>query len=284
MRIMFHFYTATTTWFCAAPRMAVSIIIPGVVLFLVIYSVLDRDTLGTSTPAKAKTHKNITYELLSATKDSCDQKLNWSTRFTIGWLIFPLIMFLYWEYFVDYLSNHAVITTLAFENAPFLPRDHYNFYISCDRIGKFLGRSYLLIFSCTCPGQVKRVRINKTWILALIGLSHNLFFVTASWFRFVPHVGIIMALCCSEGFITGAIYVNSPHVVRDKFTSKETREFGLSLLTLGTAAGQIAAGLTGMFMEPALLEHCLHSLTLDTFCFTRFFKAAGWYENLHCST
>ena len=272
-----------TTWFCVAPRLALSVIIPGVLLILGAYAALDRKPLDEYS-AKPRTRKNVKYEMLSTTDESCDHNFTGFTRLTICWSILPLLIFLYWQYFVDYLSNHAVITTIAFQNSPFLPRDHYSYYISCDRIGKFCSSFFLVIFSCACPDHLGRVLTDRTWILALIGLSVHFVLVTASCFRFTPHVSIIMVLCFTEGLMAAAIYANSAYAIEDKFTSTRSREFGLSLLTLGVSAGEVAAGFMGMFIEPALLGHCLYALKLNEFCFTRFNTAKGWTENLHCNT
>ena len=272
-----------TIWFCVPPRLALSVIIPGVLLILGAYAALDRKPLDEYS-AKTQTRKNVKYEMLSTTDESCDHTFTGFTRLTICWSIVPLLIFLFWQYFVDYLSNHAVITTIAFQNSPFLPRDHYSYYISCNRIGKFCSYFFLFIFSCARPDHLGRVLTDKTWILALIGMSVHLVLVTASWFRFIPHVSIIMVLCFTEGLMTGAIYVNSAYVLEGTLTSTRSREFGLSLLTLGVSAGMLAAGLMGMFIEPALMGHCLYALKLNEFCFTRFNTAKGWTENLHCNT
>ena len=272
-----------TTWFCVAPRIALIIIIPGVLLIPGAYAALDRKPLEDYS-TKPQTRKGVKYEFLTTTDESCDHNFTVFTRLTIFWSILPLIIFLYWQYFVDYLSNNAVITTIAFQNSAFLPRDHYSYYMSCNRIGKFCSSFFLLIFSCTCPDHLGRVLTDKTWILALIGMSVHFVLVTASWFRFIPHVSIIMVLCFTEGLMTGAIYVNYAYAIEDKLTSIRSREFGLSLLTFGVSAGQLAAGLMGMFIEPALLGHCLYALKLNEFCFTRFNTAKGWTEDLHCNT
>ena len=272
-----------TIWFCVAPRLALSVIIPGVLLILGAYAALDRKPLDEYS-AKSQTRKDVKYELLSTMNESCDHNLTGFTRLTICLSILPLLIFSYWQYGIDYLSINAAITTIAFQNSPFLPRDHYSYYISSDRIGNFCSSFFLLIFAYTCPDHLGCVLTDKTWMLALIGMSVHLVLVTASWFRFIPHVSIIMVFCFTEGLLTGAIYVNSAYVIKDKLTSTRSRDFGLSLLTLGMSAGQLAAGLMGMFIEPALLEHCLYALKLNEFCFTRFNTAKGWTENLHRNT
>ena len=231
---------------------------------------------------KAPTHQGIKYELLTEANESWDQKLTWSRRVTVGWLVSPLIIFLYWGFFADYLSNRAAITSMAFRNAPFGSRQHYNYYTLCDKAGEVLGRSYLLIFAYTCSSQLKHVQINKTWILALVSMGHTIFFVTVSWYRIIPQVGVIMALCFTQGFTTGALYLNSPHVARDQISVKNSREFGLAMLILGSVAGQLAGGLLDTFTDPALEEHCLYALKLKTLCYTRFQTGNGWNKSRLC--
>lgn len=277
---MFLHLTATATWFCVAPQIAIAIILPGILLFLVVYASMDRSPLMDPW-VKSPSRNGIKYELLAAAGDSFQNKLTWSRRFAIGWLIFPLIVFLYWTNFADYLSSHATLTTTAFSRAPFRSRDHYNYYTICSHLGSLIGLSYLLVVSYTCPNLLKRVHINKTWILALIGVSHNILLVTIAWHRYVSHVGLVMVLCFTAGFTNGAIYSNSLHVVRENAADNNSREFGLSLLTLGVSAGQLAGGLLGLYTEVALREHCLYALKLKALCFTEFTQA-GWVGNNRC--
>ena len=124
---------------------------------------------------KPSSRNGIQHELLAAADETFENKLTWSRRGELGWLILPLIVFLYCVNYDDFLSNRAVVTTMAFQQAPFRPRDHYNYYALCSRLGNFFGLSYLLVVSYTCPSQLKHVRINRIWILALIAVSHNLY-------------------------------------------------------------------------------------------------------------
>ena len=250
-------------------------------LFFVVYGAVDRSPLR-DPRQKLPSRNGIKYELLAAADETFENKLTWSRRGAIGWLILPLIVFLYWVNFADFLSNRAVVTTMAFQKSPFRPRDHYHYYALYRLLGNLFGLSYLLVVSYTCPSQLKRVRINRIWILALIPVSHNLFFVTMSWYRYASQVGVIMALCFTGGFTAGAIYSNSPHVVREKAVDNNSREFGLCLLTLGVSVGQLAGGLLGLYTEEALKEHCLYALKLKALCFTEFRKS-GWIGNNRCS-
>lgn len=266
--------TATTTWFCVVPRIALAAILPGIVLFPVVYTALDRSPLRDPW-MEPPSRNGIKYELVAAVNETFESKLSWSRRWVFGWLIFPLIIFLYWANFTAFLSNDSVVTTMAFWTAPFRARDHNNYYTMCHHLGTVIGLSYLLVVSYTCPNQLKRVQINKPWILAVNCVVFNILLVTMSWYRYVHNVGVIMVLCFFSGFANGAIYVNSSHMVREKTADNNTREFGLSLLTLGVSAGLLAGGLLGLYTEPALRERCLYALKLGGLCLTEFRKG-GW--------
>jgi len=76
--------------------------------------------------------------------------------------IYPFISFLFFAYYVEYLENNAVISTLAFSDRPSFSRDHYLHYIIAHGVGKFLGRSHFLIASCACPKAVSYIRVRKS--------------------------------------------------------------------------------------------------------------------------
>jgi len=128
------------------------------------------------------------------------------------------------------------------------------------------------------------VRVKKTWILALIEIGHLLFFVFASWFRFAPHVSIIIMLCITEGFVAGSIYVNSAHTVSEVISEPKQREFALGLLTIGNGLGKLSAGFLGLYVEPQLKKHCVYDLELRDQCITRYPQKSGWTTDTHCSS
>ena len=98
---------------------------------------------------KPSSRNGIQHELLAAADETFENKLTWSRRGELGWLILPLIVFLYCVNYDDFLSNRAAVTTMAFQQASFRPRDHYNYYALCSRLGNFFGLSYLLVVSYT---------------------------------------------------------------------------------------------------------------------------------------
>ena len=270
------YFTGLTTWTCLSPRTTLLMTITWPFLLLFLYVVLDKESL--------KREQSIAEENAGVVEE--DEKghitISFSNKVTIAKDIFPFILFLFVTYFSEYLSNHAIITTLGFPNAPFAPRDHYPYYILCYHVGKFLGRSHMFIISAINPIIISYVHVKRTWVLALIVFLHGIFFLLASWFRFVPRVEIILALCFTEGFTAGSMYLNSALTVSGQITDPEGREFALCLLTVGNACGKLTAGLLGLFQEPFLRRHCYEDLGLGYYCLTRHEHRAAWTRNVNC--
>ena len=271
---------------CLPPKIAMSTTIPWPFLVLLMYAFLKKNDNGT-----AKDHGDVNYEELPSSENDTDEpkgtfqnSLTWKEKFSVAKQILPYIIYLFLTYFAEYLSNQAIITTIAFSNASFSPRDHYQYYIVCYQVGKFLGRSHIFFLSCTCSKVIPYVRVKKTWILALIEMGHLLFFVFASWFRFVPHVSIILILCVTEGFVAGSMYVNSAHTVSEVISESKQREFALGLLTIGNGLGKLSAGFLGLHVEPQLKKHCVYDLELRDQCITRYPQKSGWTTDTHCSS
>lgn len=250
------------------------------------YSILEKKDFG----AKETDSGSTKYEKLPSSENDFDEPasfengLAWKEKFSVAKQILPYIIYLFLTYFAEYLSNQAIVTTLAFSNASFSPRDHYQYYIVSYQLGKFLGRSHIFILSCTCSKVIPYVRVKKTWILALVEIGHLLFFLFASWFRFVPHVSVILILCVTEGFIAGSMYVNSAYTVSEVVSEPKQREFALGLLTIGNGLGKLTAGFLGLHVEPRLKKHCVYDLELRDQCITRYPKELGWTSNKHCGT
>ena len=263
-----------TTWSCLPPRSTIMTTIPWPFLLLLFYALLDKEPIGKK--------EIIPFSEDHPPVEDDSTTFSFRDRLNVAKDIFPYITFLFITYFSEYLSNHAVITTLAFPNAPFKPRDHYPYYILSYHVGKFMGRSHFFLVSAINPKLVHYIRIRRTWILALIASLHGLFFFLASWYRFVPRVEIIIALCFTEGFTAGSMYLNSAHTVSELIADQQKKEFALSLLTVGNACGKLAAGLCGLFQEPLLKKHCVEDLKLGEYCLTRHTRKAGWNKSFNC--
>ena len=260
--------------------------IPWPFLVLLMYAFLQKNDIN----GKTKELGDVNYEKLPSSEDTDESEgnfhnsLTWKEKFSVAKQIIPFIIYLFLTYFAEYLSNQAIITTIAFSNASFSPRDHYQYYIVFYQVGKFLGRSHIFFLSFTCAKVIPYVRVKKTWILALIEIGHLVFFVFASWFRFVPHVSIILILCITEGFVAGSIYVNSAHTVSEVIPEPKQREFALGLLTIGNGLGKLTAGFLGLHVEPQLKKHCVYDLELRGQCITRYPQKSGWTTDKHCSS
>ena len=263
-----------TTWSCLPPRSTIMTTIPWPFLLLLFYALLDKEPIGKK--------EIIPFSEDHPPVEDDSTTFSFRDRLNVAKDIFPYITFLFITYFSEYLSNHAVITTLAFPNAPFKPRDHYPYYILSYHVGKFMGRSHFFLVSAINPKLVHYIRVRRTWILALIASLHGLFFFLASWYRFVPRVEIIIALCFTEGFTAGSMYLNSAHTVSELIADQQKKEFALSLLTVGNACGKLAAGLCGLFQEPLLKKHCVEDLKLGEYCLTRHTRKAGWNKSFNC--
>ena len=248
------------------------------------FVILDKSNISTRFISRKEERQGHKYSPLRSSGEgelpaSTSPGLSWTDKWLTVKEIAPQITVLYVTYTAEYLSNHGVITTIAFSSSPFNPRDHYLYYLLCYQMGKFLGRSHMFFVSCTCPKMFPYVRVRKTWILALVEMFLLLLFIFDSWFRFVPHVSVILILCLIEGLTAGAVYINAAHNVSDAIDDPVRREFALGILTLGNATGKVLAGLLGLHVESLLKEHCLNKLKLDGECFTRYSKNAGWLEN-----
>ncbi|EDO34458.1 predicted protein, partial [Nematostella vectensis] len=173
-------------------------------------------------------------------------QLSMRDKLSVALEISPLIFSLFLTYFCEYLSNHAVITTLAFPNSTFSPRDHYPYYILIYNIGKFIGRSHIFFFACLLPSLLPYILVRQTWRLAILEFVHFVLFLSLSWFRFIPYVSAVLVLCFTEGFIAGSIYVNSVHTVSKTIAETKRKEFALGLITIGNAVGKMCAGFVGL--------------------------------------
>ena len=191
--------------------------------------------------------------------------------------IFFLMLFI--GMFCEYFILQAVITTMAFPDAPFGPRDHYVVYTLVLVIGELVGRSYGLILSCIKSDIDPYTR--HTWVLTAFLASDLIFLVFASWFRFLPSVWIILVVAFFVGAVVGALYVNSVATVGKNEASRASREFARAFVLNATSTGILLAALLGLFAEPLLREHCQHVAIETEYCFTR--SSSPWNANVTCS-
>ena len=76
-----------------------------------------------------------------------DYRLSVQEKFAVIWKMLPDLITIYIAWFSEYLVYVSIVTTLAFPNAPFSARDHYQYYIFALLGGEVVGRAHLVILS-----------------------------------------------------------------------------------------------------------------------------------------
>ena len=258
-----------TTWACVSPQLTLIIISPATLLILWFYYILDKDRIKPY--ALLDTYK----KLKSSESKSSDDYLNkdpfhlsWSEKFTGACQILPYMIALCTAYIAQYITIHAVLTTIAFQDAPFAPRSHFVYYVLLNGVGEFILRSYLSVVAWAKPLLVPRLVIKRTWIFSLILLAVMSFSICASYYRLFQTVWSVLLLCFIIGSLSGLVYVNTvcavPLAVEPKYT-----EFCMGLVSVGESAGALIASFVGLAIEPALRKHCTHIASESSLCYTR---------------
>ena len=177
----FSFFTGLTTWSCVSPNNTMMIMAGSPLLYLLFYAVMDKN--HSSKPEDSK-------ELDTDSQTT----LTWKEKISTAGKILPLVLALFVCYVSEYVIIQAVITTMAFPNAPFPPRVHYRYYIFIFLSGEFIARSYLAVIASLKPSLVNVFAIRRIWILSLILFGQLIFFTLAAWYRFLHDVWIVFIL------------------------------------------------------------------------------------------
>ena len=180
----------------------------------------------------------------------------------------PHLLPLFIAWFADYLTTQAVVTTLAFPNAPFEPRDDYQYYVVVRMLGEVVGRSYLVMLSIIKPDWVEKAKFSYLWVFAVIQAALLLFFILAAWYRFLTSIWIVVVISFFRGVVIGVAYVNALAFFRDRFEGPH-REFAMGYILVSIGLGSFVAALMGLITEPLLLDHCKTLVNKTDLCFTR---------------
>ena len=197
-----------------------------------------------------------------------DSSLSCQEKFMVIRQMLPNLIPIYIAWFSEYMIIQAVITTLAFPNAPFRPRDHYQYYIFVFLGGEVVGRSYLVALSYIKAEWAEKAKFPYLWVLSTIEVLHLLFFILAAWYRFLPSVWIVLLLSFTGGATIGVFFVNALAFFRDRFDDRY-KEFAMGYIVVAMGGGTFTASLVGLVTEPLLRRHCMLLLNNDDYCFTR---------------
>ena len=260
---IFHFrFLGLTTWSCITPNTAMMIMAGSPLMYVICYLIMDK-----------KHTKEIIEEKPEHAVPKQEEHLTLKEKFQTAKTILPLVVAIFVAYVCEYVTIQAIITTMAFPDAPFPPRVHYRYYIFIFLAGEFVARSYLAILSTLIPTIVPKLIIKRLWVLSLILFLHFAFLFAAAWYRFVHNVWLVFTLIFTAGLVAGAAFANA-FVTVSVDTPKKYKEFAMGFATIGMGAGTFLAGAIGLLLEPIIRDHCLGISKVPDYCFTRPF--GGW--------
>ena len=260
-----------TTWLCVSPEETTLTLIGLVVLNVVFYLLMERKHSNSTEGAQQATYKDVTYEKIpegSNTDASSPPVLTRDVKLKALKEICPSMMCVVISLLSEFLVLQAVLTTYAFPNSPFPPRDHYQYYMNLFLLGELIGRSYLAVVSLIKEELVPKLMVRKLWALTIIEVCILIFCSFATWYRFLPDITTLLLLSFLAGLMIGIIYAN----VLQGFTESydfQLREFVLGFVAVAVGIGMLAAGLLGLVVEPLFRQHCLKITDLAEYCFTR---------------
>ena len=215
---------------------------------------------------EATSHQEIPYSPLDSPVPRRQRQLTRGERARLIWYNMPLALSVYAGYIARYLSQQAIVTTIVFPSAGFSARDHYQYYLLPLFIGDVIGGSYgFLAQSLNCGRPLYRKYI---WFLSTFNVLCLIFLVFVSWFRFLPHVGIVMAICLAVSLSVGLVLCLTFEEANGEPNSVSI-EFSRAVLSAPISAGYLGAALLGLYVEPFLIEHCLYLTENAAYCLTR---------------
>ena len=183
-------------------------------LLPIMYCIMEKKHDKYPVVTKTTKHKDVKYTPLNTSSDeelhvSSETKVELSVRDKVDavWKALPFALTMITGYFSSFFTLQSVVTTLAFPDAPFGPRNHYIFYTLALMTGNLIGRTYALILAAI--NQDCRPYTRHTWIFSSLLAVILVFLVLGSWYRFLASVWIVMALMFIVGLLTEVLYTNS---------------------------------------------------------------------------
>ena len=260
-----------TTWFCVSTETTTLTVAGLVVFYVVFYFLMERKHSNSTEGAEKVTCKDVQYEKIpedSSTDASTPPVLTRDVKLEALKEICPSIVCVVISWLSQFLVTQAVITTYAFPNSPFPPRDHYQYYITLFLLGEFIGRSYLAVVSFIREELVPKLMVRKLWALTIIEVCILIFCLFVTWYRFLPDITTLLLLSFLAGLIIGIMYANVLQVFTESYEFP-VKEFVLGFVASATGIGVFTAGLLGLVIEPLFRQHCLTITDLAEYCFTR---------------
>ena len=256
-----------TTWFHISLNTTLLAIIWVPFLLPIFYLLMDKKHCNEESVSKPTSYEDVPYSPLNPVPEENARKLTLQERVKVMWENGLLFVSLFIGEFCEYLLIGAIVTTLAFPNAPFTPRDHYQYYVLASMIGELLGTSYGLVMfclKCRLPDYTKH-----TWLFAMITTACTSFLASAAWFRFLQSVWVVICVVFVVGLTNGALYNCTFAAAAASKSSSRHKGFALAFLTAASGAGPFAANLLGIYFEPLMRGHCVSIIRDVKNCITR---------------
>ena len=258
---------------CLSPGVSLLVLAALWILFPISYFAI-KERSSSNYPTSYKEVPYIPVE--SDSNDTPEPKLSCNSMLSLVWKTQGLFIALFASIFSKQLLVSGVVTTKAFTDVPFTPRNQYLLYMLAYGTGDFLGRPYLGFFSL-CGIQDKFI-IRKTWILAFLNVSILIFMVFDSWFRLLPDLYVAVVLVLINSLLSGMVFVNSFLIVGESLSVEEKR-FCRALLTGAMWTANLAVALIALDTEARLRENCLLFFR-EGACYTR--SRTGWNPTISC--
>jgi len=257
-----------TTWFCVTPSITLAILGSTALLYLVCYYVIKKTSNQNAAGGYVRLENSDT-EGVEQEKSTQQSKLSTKDKMSVlkklfSYIAVPSLVVFYCKY----LIIQSVVTTVAFKNAPFRPRDHYQYYVFILLFGDLIGKSHRAILAAISSRCLYDTTHKGLWVLTLIESFHMIFLCFESWYRFVPRVEIVLILCFSSGVFSGMLYSNAMEFFSTLLEGKQ-REFGMGFSLCLMDVGALVAAFAGLYLEPRLREHCVDYVEESIYCVTR---------------
>ncbi|KAJ7365164.1 battenin CLN3 protein [Desmophyllum pertusum] len=113
-----------TTLVCVSPKTTVLITAALPLAYLLFYAIMEK--------------RHYSKELYNPSGDTCEHHLSWNEKLALMWQSLRGVVSFSVGLFVEVLVLGSMVTTLAFQNSPFDPRDHYVYYVLMVTMGASL--------------------------------------------------------------------------------------------------------------------------------------------------
>ena len=264
---------------CLSPQVSLLLITALWLLLPISYIAIEEPSNRNHPNPHPTSYQEIPYSPIKSNSSSpSETRLSINDMLSLAWQTLPLFIGLFVSNFCKQLLVSGVMTTIAFPNVVFTPRNQYLLYVFASGVGDLLGRPYLGYLS-RC-GIDDKFTVKKPWLLALLNVSILIFMVFASWFRFwfVSHFYACAAIVMVNTLIAGIVFLNTFQFAGEGLSVAE-RRFCRALLTGSLWTANLAVALIGLTVENQLREHCVYSFDEDA-CFTR--SPTAWDPSVSC--